>query len=271
MNFKEKISIENICGKDFKIRLIEPNNEELASFTHYVHNRGNKFASNFKKAAINFTIDLLQNKYPGQIIKEETAELALQYDLFEFDDTPFSPIANPKFTFIDLFAGIGGFRLAFQNLGGKCVFSSEWDKSAQKTYQANFGEVPFGDITKPETKKYIPDGFDILCAGFPCQAFSIAGKRGGFEDTRGTLFFDVAEIIKKKKPKAIFLENVKGLRSHDKGKTLETILNVLRNDLGASFANAKPATQVGLSVTSPRSASLHCGLFTSIPHAKMVA
>ena len=118
-----------------------------------------------------------------------------------------------------------------QNLGGKCVFTSEWDKEAQKTYRANFGEIPFGDITKPQVKNYIPDNFDLLCAGFPCQAFSIAGKRGGFDDTRGTLFFDVAEIIKKHKPKAIFLENVKGLRSHDKGKTLETILNVLRNDL----------------------------------------
>ena len=134
--------------------------------------------------------------------------------------------------YIDLFSGIGGFRLALQNLGGKCVFTSEWDKQAQKTYRANFGETPFGDITKEETKQYIPDGFDVLCAGFPCQAFSIAGKRGGFEDTRGTLFFDVAEIIKRKQPKAFFLENVKGLRSHDKGKTLETILNVLRNDLG---------------------------------------
>jgi DNA (cytosine-5)-methyltransferase 1 len=118
-----------------------------------------------------------------------------------------------------------------QNLGGKCVFTSEWDKDAQKTYRANFGEVPFGDITKEATKKFIPDGFDVLCAGFPCQAFSIAGKRGGFEDTRGTLFFDVAEIIKRKKPKAIFLENVKGLRNHNGGKTLATILNVLRNDL----------------------------------------
>jgi DNA (cytosine-5)-methyltransferase 1 len=119
-----------------------------------------------------------------------------------------------------------------QNLGGKCVFTSEWDKEAQKTYRANFGEVPFGDITKEQTKEFIPDGFDVLCAGFPCQAFSIAGKRGGFEDTRGTLFFDVAEIIKRKQPKAFFLENVKGLRNHDRGKTLETILNVLRNDLG---------------------------------------
>ena len=136
-----------------------------------------------------------------------------------------------KFTFIDLFAGIGGFRMAMQHLGGKCLFTSEWDKSAQTTYKANYGERPFGDITKPETKNYIPKNFDVLCAGFPCQAFSIAGKRNGFEDTRGTLFFDVAEIIKKHKPKAIFLENVKGLINHDKGNTLKTILDVLRNDL----------------------------------------
>ena len=134
--------------------------------------------------------------------------------------------------FIDLFAGIGGFRIAFQSLGGKCVFTSEWDNEAKKTYLANFGELPFGDITKDTTKLYIPEHFDILCAGFPCQAFSIAGKRGGFEDTRGTLFFEVADILKQKQPKAFFLENVKGLRNHNKGKTLETILNVLRNDLG---------------------------------------
>ena len=135
------------------------------------------------------------------------------------------------FKFIDLFAGIGGFRIAMQNVGGKCVYTSEWNKDAQKTCRENFGEIPFGDITKDRIKNYIPSEFDVLCAGFPCQAFSIAGKRGGFEDTRGTLFFDVAEIIKRKKPKAIFLENVKGLRNHDGGKTLETILNVLRNDL----------------------------------------
>ena len=148
-----------------------------------------------------------------------------------FQEVPFPSPQNPIFTFVDLFAGIGGFRVALQNLGGKCVFTSEWDLNAQKTYQANFGDIPHGDITKEETKACIPNGFDVLCAGFPCQAFSIAGRRGGFEDTRGTLFFDVAEIIKRKKPRAIFLENVKGLRNHDKGKTLETILNVLRNDL----------------------------------------
>ncbi len=119
-----------------------------------------------------------------------------------------------------------------QSLGGECVFTSEWDKEAQKTYRTNFGDQPHGDITQEETKSHIPDGFDVLCAGFPCQAFSIAGRRGGFEDTRGTLFFDVAEIIRRKRPKALFLENVKGLLNHDKGKTLATILHVLRNDLG---------------------------------------
>jgi DNA (cytosine-5)-methyltransferase 1 len=158
-------------------------------------------------------------------------EDARQQFLFELNNIPFPSPDNYSFKFIDLFAGIGGFRLAMQNLGGKCVFTSEWDKEAQKTYLANFGEVPFGDITKEETKEFIPEVFDVLCAGFPCQAFSIAGRRGGFEDTRGTLFFDVAEIIKRKRPKAIFLENVKGLINHNKGKTLETILNVLRNDL----------------------------------------
>jgi len=138
---------------------------------------------------------------------------------------------NPSFTFIDLFAGIGGFRIALQNLGGKCVFSSEIDKYAQQTYLANFGELPYGDITLAETKEHIPKNFDVLCGGFPCQAFSIAGNRLGFEDTRGTLFFEIAKIVKKHRPKAIFLENVKNLISHDKGNTLRVILNVLEKEL----------------------------------------
>lgn len=146
------------------------------------------------------------------------------------NEIPFPAHKNTKFTFIDLFAGIGGMRIAFQNLGGKCVFSSEIDTQAQKTYAINFGEIPEGDITKID-ENTIPD-HDILVGGFPCQAFSIAGKRGGFNDTRGTLFFDVARIIKAKQPKAFFLENVKGLTNHRGGKTLATILNVLRNDLG---------------------------------------
>ena len=160
-------------------------------------------------------------------------EKAKQYRLF--DDALFSynqVSGKPRFTFIDLFAGIGGFRIAMQSLGGQCLFSSEWDVKAQQTYAANFGETPFGDITKEETKSFIPQKFDVLCAGFPCQAFSIAGKRGGFEDTRGTLFFEVAEIIRRHQPKAFFLENVKGLTNHDKGRTLQVILKTLREDLG---------------------------------------
>lgn len=232
MEVKELISIEELDGKKFKVRLLEPINKKLAVITHYLQNKGNKFEELLKKDAYSFTKELLELKYDNSIVSDSFTEDALQTILFQQDNIPFPASKNFKFTFIDLFAGIGGFRIAMQNLGGKCVYTSEWDESAQKTYRANFGEVPFGDITKEDSKKYIPDGFDVLCAGFPCQAFSIAGKRGGFEDTRGTLFYDVAEIIKRKKPKAFFLENVKGLRSHDKGKTLQTIINVLRNDLG---------------------------------------
>ena len=232
MKLKEKISIDEFDGKHFQIRLVEPvpTNEKKAVITHYLHNIDNVVAKHFKKDALKYIKEYVQYEEEENNLSM-VAEDALQQLLFEVNDVPFPTPENYKFKFIDLFAGIGGFRLAMQNLGGKCVFTSEWDKDAQKTYRANFGEVPFGDITKEETKKFIPDGFDVLCAGFPCQAFSIAGKRGGFEDTRGTLFFDVAEIIKRKKPKAIFLENVKGLRNHNGGKTLATILNVLRNDL----------------------------------------
>jgi DNA (cytosine-5)-methyltransferase 1 len=231
MKLKEKTSIDEFDGKSFQTRLVEPSsaNHMKAVITHYLHNIDNGVSKHFKKDALKYIKEYAQiqedNNFPM------VAEDALQQLLFEVNDVPFPTPENYKFKFIDLFAGVGGFRLAMQNLGGKCVFTSEWDKDAQKTYRANFGEVPFGDITKEETKKFIPEGFDVLCAGFPCQAFSIAGKRGGFEDTRGTLFFDVAEIIKRKKPKAIFLENVKGLRNHNGGKTLATILNVLRNDL----------------------------------------
>ena len=233
LELKEKITIDDFEGKSFKVRIVESQNEKKASFTHYLHNHKNGVSQFFKKDAVGYVKEILNYKYPEESITNLVAEEALQYLLFDFKNTvPFPAPKKQTFKFIDLFAGIGGFRLAFQNIGGKCVFTSEWDKYSKMTYQANFGEVPFGDITKPETKSYIPDNFDVLCAGFPCQSFSIAGKRGGFEDTRGTLFFDVAEIIKKKQPKAFFLENVKGLRNHDKGKTLKTILNTLRNDLG---------------------------------------
>lgn len=139
------------------------------------------------------------------------------------------PMSKCKFKQIDLFAGIGGIRLAFQKQGGYNVYSSEFDKFAQTTYRVNFGETPDGDITKVDENK-IPD-HDILLAGFPCQPFSQAGLHKGFEDARGTLFFDVARILKAKRPKAFMLENVKQLRGHDKGNTLKVILSVL-DELG---------------------------------------
>lgn len=130
-----------------------------------------------------------------------------------------------RLKFIDLFAGIGGIRIPFDELGYECVFSSEWDKKACETYQANFGEMPKGDITKIDEKDIPP--FDICLAGFPCQAFSIMGKMQGFADTRGTMFFEVERILKYHKPRAILLENVKQLTSHDKGRTLRVILEHL--------------------------------------------
>ena len=134
-----------------------------------------------------------------------------------------------SFEFIDLFAGIGGMRLAFQDAGGTCVFSSEWDKDSQKTYEANFGEVPSGDITKISVEE-IPN-FDVLLAGFPCQPFSTIGQRAGFKhETQGTLFYDVLRIISAKRPAAFLLENVKGLVSHNKGKTFETIKKSLEKE-----------------------------------------
>ena len=194
---KEKVKKK--FGEEFK--------EKFALITHYITTGNEKYYSEAKK-------------YFPEGFKIEN---------FNWDwQVPFLP-DNDKFTFVDLFAGIGGMRLAFQKLGGECVFSSEWDKFAQLTYEKNYGEFPFGDITDIDEKR-VPN-HEILLAGFPCQAFSIAGERAGFEDTRGTLFFDTARIIKEKKPKAFLLENVKGLMNHDGGTTLDTILKVLKNDL----------------------------------------
>ncbi len=134
--------------------------------------------------------------------------------------------------FIDLFAGIGGFRIALESLGAQCVYSNEWDSAAQEVYYNNFGDMPEGDITKVD-EKTIPD-HDILCAGFPCQAFSISGKQRGFEDSRGTLFFDVARIVREKKPKIVFMENVKNFAAHDNGRTLEVVKSTME-DLGYVF------------------------------------
>ena len=160
------------------------------------------------------------------------AESPAQYDLFsDFFNVPFPNPQHGRHTMIDLFAGIGGIRLPFNEMGYQCVFSSEWDKYAQQTYFANFGEMPFGDITKEATKRHIPEHFDLLLAGFPCQAFSIMGKMRGFADVRGTMFFEVATILEQHRPEAILLENVKQLTTHDQGRTFKTILRIL-DELG---------------------------------------
>ena len=206
---------------------------QVAIVSHYLQTKGTKNSKPFRDKAPKFIKlwnEWVKGKPQEYNIEDGIAAEPSALDTYLFHDIynpPFKPVDKPQFTFIDLFAGIGGFRMALQNLGGKCVFSSEWDSQAQRTYFANYGEYPFGDITLESTKQYIPDNFDILCAGFPCQAFSLAGKRLGFAETRGTLFFDVAEILRRKQPKALFLENVKGLAIHDKGKTLRTILNAL--------------------------------------------
>lgn len=164
---------------------------------------------------------------PSQLKWSRIVELEDEMKRF-YENAPLKqpPLEEAAFTFIDLFAGIGGLRYPFQQLGGHCVFSSEWDKFAQKTYLENFGEMPSGDITQIAAKD-IPE-HDILLGGFPCQAFSQAGHRRGFNDTRGTMFFEIQRILTKKRPKAFLLENVKQLRGHDKGRTLNTILDILR-------------------------------------------
>lgn len=207
-------------------------NDGFAHLTHYWQNHKNGVSQYFKpKAKEYFQTEI----HSG--VEEDSDQL---YIPLEFD-VPFPPPTKPKFKFIDLFAGIGGIRLAYQNLGGKCVFSSEWNNFAKRTYEANFGEMPFGDITQI-SEKTIPD-HDILLAGFPCQPFSIAGvskknalgrQHGFLDETQGTLFFDIARILEHKKPSAFMLENVKNLVSHDKGKTFTVIKNTL-TELGYSI------------------------------------
>ena len=232
-NFPEEVSEDGV--KTYGETSYE---NQIAVLSHYLHNAGGKFSKKQKEQIITAIRDFLDRKQSrekfnlDELSDEDiwkVAESPTQYSFFnDFFNVPFPAPKNPKFTFIDLFAGIGGFRIAMQNLGGKCVYSSEWDSKAQESYLANYGEMPFGDITKPATKQFIPKKFDVLCAGFPCQAFSLAGKRLGFNDeTRGTLFFEIEDILRKHQPKAFFLENVKGLAIHDKGRTLKTILEHL--------------------------------------------
>lgn len=259
----DKIAITQMCGGN-KVSMqmygphslnedgtIIPFEEQMAIVSHYLHNQGYKYAKPYEYKAEGLIEDIynVHQKKVDNCLSDVSVQYSLFSDLFS---VPFLPTENPRFTFIDLFAGIGGFRMAMQNLGGKCVFSSEWDSQAQKTYLLNYGEVPFGDITKEATKAFIPDDFDVLCAGFPCQAFSLAGKRLGFEETRGTLFFDVAEIIRRKRPKAFFLENVKGLLIHDKGRTIQTILKVLREDLDYYVPNPQIVNAMNFGVPQHR-------------------
>lgn len=243
LNFPEEITEEGL-----KIYGETSYENQMAVLSQFLHNGevdGNDIDAKARREEILLAIHEFLNRKKAiddiENINEEyafrVAESPLDYPLFaDFFNVPF-PDPNPaNFTFIDLFAGMGGFRLAMQAQGGKCVFSSEWNKYAQKTYFANFGEMPFGDITKESTKGYIPENFDILCAGFPCQPFSIAGvskkkslgRETGFKDkTQGTLFFDVADIINRHRPKAFYLENVKNLTSHDKGNTFRVIRETL--------------------------------------------
>ncbi|WP_281765476.1 DNA (cytosine-5-)-methyltransferase [Neptunitalea lumnitzerae] len=217
-----------------KIVVDKKTTNEMAYLTHYLQNQKNGVYQYYRPAAKEYLAELHENLEIAQ-------EPDFQYYLPIKWDIPFPPPENPTFKFIDLFAGIGGIRLAFQNNGGKCVFTSEWDSFAKKTYEANFGEVPFGDITQVSEKE-IPD-HDILLGGFPCQPFSIAGvskknslgRQHGFLDkTQGTLFFDIARIIEHKKPKVFMLENVKNLVSHDKKKTFKVITETL-TELGYSI------------------------------------
>jgi DNA (cytosine-5)-methyltransferase 1 len=211
--------------KKLKIEVTKPERFDLAHLTHYLQNCDNGVSHYFEEPAVEYLVKISENKAKEPYFQ---GYLPIKWDI------PFPPTKNPKFKFIDLFAGIGGMRIAFQNLGGKCVFTSEWNHFAQKTYEANFGEVPFGDITKIHETE-VPE-HDILIGGFPCQPFSIAGvskknslgRAHGFRDeTQGTLFFDVARIIEEKRPKAFLLENVKNLVSHDKGNTFKIIKKTL--------------------------------------------
>ena len=188
--------------------------EDYALISHYIQLQGSEVEVNYRQKIL--------NKYPNfnfNVIPEKN-DFNNRNDILFYNHFQ-------NFTFIDLFAGIGGFRMAMQNCGGQCVFTSEWDRAAKETYFANYGEVPFGDITKDEIKDLIPENFNILCAGFPCQPFSNAGLKRGIEDVRGTLFYEIAEILQGHQPEVVLLENVRGLISNDNGKTIQTILQTI--------------------------------------------
>lgn len=215
------VSYSEIKNK-LKIEVERENDIGIAHLTHYFQNHINGVSQHYVEPAKQY-LKIISDKL--NLVEEPQMQqlLPMQFDV------PFPPPEKYDFTFIDLFAGIGGFRIPSQELKGKCVFTSEFNYHAQRAYEINFGEVPFGDITKLDLD--IVPKHDVLMAGFPCQPFSISGKMKGFEDTRGTLIYNVLKIIELREPKVILLENVKHLVHHDKGRTLKTILKHL-NELG---------------------------------------
>ena len=234
---KQWLKTHNIETKNYDFHA------DMAIITHYLQNINHPEGELYHAEAL----PLMERYYwaththlrEGEIIEQDNLEALFA----AIRDTPIYQLHenNNAFTFVDLFAGIGGFRIALEQLGGRCVYASEFESSARKTYGMNHGVVPFGDITLQENKDRIPDGVGVLCAGFPCQPFSMAGLRLGFSDrTKGTLFYDLKEIIEAKHPQIILLENVPGLLSiHNRDeegnrlpeKTIDTILDVLRNEL----------------------------------------
>jgi DNA (cytosine-5)-methyltransferase 1 len=227
--------IRNALGISNKSKLTT----ELAYLTHYFQNSLNGVSKAYKGNAISYI-----NSHPQKDFFRKLDLVKTKWDI------PFPPPKNPRFKFIDLFAGIGGFRIALQSVGGKCVFSSEINNGAKKTYESNFGEIPFGDIrdftgshiTDKQLNQMIPD-HDLLAAGFPCQPFSLAGVSArnflgqlhGFSDIdKGNLFFDIARIVSVKKPSVVFLENVKNFWTHDDSNTYQTVKRTMK-DLGYEF------------------------------------
>ena len=210
-----------------------PFTQSMAVVSHFLHNRNQLAAKTFEVPAskiISHLYDINEQEGDmGQLIAEPEIQYSLGSNLVT---APFLPPSDPTFTFIDLFAGIGGSRLALQRLGGKCVFCSEGDVLAQLTYLLNFGELPFGDLWQLSTRQLIPESFDILCATLPCQCFSLISKKSDFDRTRGTRFHSVATILRERQPKAFILETGKKIFTLQKGKTLETLLKILRETLG---------------------------------------
>jgi DNA (cytosine-5)-methyltransferase 1 len=204
--------------KKLKIEVDRATDNGLAHLTHYFQNYINGVSQHYKKPATDYLSHIADEL---SLVEEPQMQLLLPIKF----DVPFPPPTEYDFTFIDLFAGIGGFRIPMQDNKGKCVFTSEFNFHAQRSYELNFGEVPFGDITKLDLN--IVPKHDVLTAGFPCQPFSISGKMKGFEDTRGTLIYNVFKIIEMRQPQVVFLENVKHLIHHDGGNTLKTILKDL--------------------------------------------